>query len=108
MGKKITLKTGKTIRLEWNYLVLQYIEEELGTLEKLEGEFIKNNEIKVFNVFAYAIIQSALDEEVTLKQAIRMIEFEDMDTIAEFVTEELERTQKEADRKNQMAQNAKK
>lgn len=104
MDNKITLKTGQVIKLEWNYLVLQTIEQEVGSLNNLTNEYIENNEIKVFNIFAYAVIQAGMDEEITLRQAIRLIEFGDMEKIAKFVEKELMKAEKVAEVKNSTAQ----
>lgn len=104
MENKITLKTGQVVKLDWNYLVLQTIEEEVGSLKKLNKKYIKDNEIKVFNIFAYAIIQAAMDEEITLKQAIRMVEFKDMEKIAKFVENELLKAETDTEGKNLKAQ----
>lgn len=104
MDNKITLKTGEVIKLEWNYLVLQTIEEQVGSLKKLNKKYIENNEIKVFNIFAYAVIQASMDDEITLRQAIRLVEFDDMEKIAKFVENELLKSEKATEGKNLKAQ----
>lgn len=101
---KITLKNGVNARLEWNYLVLQYIEEELGGITKLNKKFLKDNEVKTMNTFVYALVQANMDEELTYKQAIRLVKVEDIPEIFDFVQEEIEKANKVVESKNFIAQ----
>lgn len=96
---KIILKNGETVRLDWNMLVLQLVEEELGSIDKLTEEFLDNNQMKTFNVFTYALLQANLDEELTFKQAVRLVKFEDMEIIGQFVSDEIEKSNKVAEAK---------
>lgn len=105
---RITLKNGVNVRLEWNYLVLQYIEEEFGGTTKLNEEYINDNQVKTMNTFVYGLLQANMDEELTFKQAVRLVKPEDMPKIFEFVKKEIEKSNKVVESKNYIAQQANK
>lgn len=104
---QITLKNSDNVRLEWNMLVMQYVEEQIGGINKLTKKYMKNNEIKVMNIFTYALLQANYDEELTYRQAIELVKFDDMEDISNFVNSELEKSDKAAQSKKAQAQKSK-
>lgn len=89
----ITLKNDTNIKLEWNYLVLEYLEEREGSLEGLQERINTLHEveqIKLCNSFVYAIIQANVDDVLTYKQAIRLVNPSDYQKIFKFISAQLE------------------
>lgn len=89
---KITLKNGKTIRLNWSSLIFEKLEEYKGGLDKLkEDSENPNMKIKVINYMVYAIVSSNYPEELTLNQAVSLVEPLDIVKIMDFVDENLDK-----------------
>lgn len=89
----ITLKNNTNIKLEWNYLVLEYLEEREGSLEGLQeriNTLQEIDQIKLCNSFVYAIIQANVDDVLTYKQAIRLVNPSDYQKIFKFISAQLE------------------
>lgn len=89
----ITLKDGTNIRLEWNYLVLEYLEEREGSIDALEGrikDFRNTEQMRIANSFVYATIQANHDEVLTYKQAVRLVKMTDYPKIFKFIEKQLE------------------
>lgn len=97
MSNIITLKTGVNLRLEWNFLVLEYLEEREGSLNALEKRInaMKSNkttgQLKLVNSFIYAVIQANHEEVLTYKQTIKLVDPNDYDKIFRFIVSELEK-----------------
>ncbi len=89
----LTLKNGENIKLEWNYLVLEYLEEREGSIESLEDrikDFKSTEQMRITNSFVYAVIQANYDDLLTYKQAIRLIKMDDYPKVFRFIQKQLE------------------
>lgn len=87
---QITLKNGKNIDLEITPLLLEYIEEYEGGIEQLQKDIDSNDKAMLaVNHILYSVICSNYDEPLTYRQAIRLIQIDDMDKIADFVVASL-------------------
>ncbi len=89
---EIELKNGEKITLEVTSLFLEYIEDYEGGIEQLkkdaQGEKDKNGYTKKMyatNQLLYAIVASNYDEPLTYRQAVRLVKLEDIETIVEFL-----------------------
>lgn len=93
----ITLKNGKNIELEWNFLVLEYLEEytnEKGKGLKYFKEDIEKKQyaMKIFNFFIFALIRACYDEVLTYRQAVSLVNINDQDKIINFLKENVSKT----------------
>ncbi len=103
----IKLKNGKKIELEYNYLVMQYLdeykggEENGGGLKELKKDIQnKKNLIAIQGIFIYASVRSAVEEPLTYQEALRLIDINDLTKINDFYNKEFEK-QNEFQKKNQ-------
>lgn len=95
---EIELKTGKKMKLEVSSLLLEYLEDYEGGLEQLkkdaEGQKDKNGYTKTMyatNQILYAVIASNSEEELTYRQAVKLVKLEDIEKIVNFVIEEVDK-----------------
>lgn len=89
----LQLKSGQAIKLEWNYLVLEYLEEREGSMELLQEKVNQTNDlekVRLSNSFIYAVIQANVDDVMTYKQAIRSVKPEDYPRVFAFIQMQLE------------------
>lgn len=89
----LTLKNGTNIKLEWNYLVLEYLEEREGSIELLQdriNELNTRSQVRLSNSFVYAVIQANHDDVLTYKQAIRLVNPNDYAKVFNFIKMQLE------------------
>lgn len=89
----LTLKNTTNIKLEWSYLVLEYLEEREGSLDALQKQvnsMDKVGQIRLCNSFVYAVIQACVDDVLTYKQAIRLVRPEDYPKIFGYIQKQLE------------------
>ena len=87
---QITLKNGEDIELEITPLLLEYIEEYEGGIEQLQKDTKSNDRsMLAVNHILYSVICSNYDEPLTYRQAIRLIQINDMYKIADFVVASL-------------------
>ena len=84
---KVNLKDGKTITLEWNALIFEYLEEYEGGLEQLKEDAKEgsNKSHYACNHMVYSVIAANLDEPVTYRQAIALVNLEDIKNILDFI-----------------------
>lgn len=89
---EIELKNGEKLILEVTPLLLEYIEDYEGGLEKLkkdaQGGKDKNGYTRrmyATNHILYAMIASNYDEPLTYRQAVRLVKLEDVENIVNFV-----------------------
>ncbi len=94
----ITLKNGKKIELEYNFLVMQYLdeykggEENGGGINQLKKDMQhKKNMIAIQGIFLYASVRAALDEPLTYQEAIKLVNMNDLPKINEFYNKEFEK-----------------
>lgn len=85
---QLKLKNGKVVHLQWNWLVIERLESTVGDLKQLTKKNIaKRGEAKMLGDMAFAVVQANLDEEITRDDLVKLIQFEDMKKIGEFVKE---------------------
>lgn len=88
---EIVLKNGETVILEISSLILEYLEDYKGGIEKLEkdasGQKDENGYTKktyALNYLIYALLASNYDKPLTYRQAIKLINIEDIPKILNF------------------------
>lgn len=90
----LTLKNGTNIKLEWNYLVLEYLEEREGSIELLQdriNELNTRSQVRLSNSFVYAVIQANHDDVLTYKQAIRLVNPNDYAKVFNFIKKHIKK-----------------
>lgn len=81
----ITLKNGVKIELEWSFLVMQYLEEYEGGLRALKEDMRRREHLmKIQNIFLYAAVRANYDPVLSYNDAIKLIDFKDVDPINKF------------------------
>lgn len=104
----LKLKNGTQIKLAWNYLVIEELENREGSLSEIQKKINSKQElasVRLANSFVYAVIQAALDDEVlTYKQTIRLVNPSDYAKILNFIEQKLKEQdsfkQKKTSKKN--------
>lgn len=111
----ITLKNNKKLDLKWSFLVLEYLEEYStdegsGIVQIRKDISKKKNQLKIYNFFTYAIIRANLDEPLTYREAVSLVEFKDYQKIVKFIENNLHELEefKKKDRKYTQVQKKKK
>ncbi len=88
----IILKNGKKIDLKYNFLFLEYLEEYPGGFKELKKDMdTKHNLMKLHNHLLYSILRCNMDEVLTYREAISLIQTKDMERIINFVSEEIKK-----------------
>lgn len=89
---EIELKTGEKLILEVTPLILEYIGDYEGGIEKLlkdaQGQKDANGYTRTMyatNQLLYTIIASNYDMHLTYRQAVRLVKLEDIARIIEFI-----------------------
>lgn len=90
----ITLKNNKKLDLKWSFLVLEYLEEYStdegsGIVQIRKDISKKKNQLKIYNFFTYAIIRANIDEPLTYREAVNLVEFKDYQKIVKFIENNL-------------------
>lgn len=87
---EILFKTGKKLNLDWNPLVLEYLEDYDGGLEQLKND-LESKEIpfRVFNFIIYCFISAVYPEEIGYREAISLVEPNDYEKIVNFAIEKI-------------------
>jgi len=90
----ITLKNNKKLDLKWSFLVLEYLEEYStdegsGIVQIRKDISKKKNQLKIYNFFTYAIIRANIDEPLTYREAVSLVEFKDYQKIVKFIENNL-------------------
>jgi len=90
----ITLKNNKKLDLKWSFLVLEYLEEYStdegsGIVQIRKDISRKKNQLKIYNFFTYAIIRANIDEPLTYREAVSLVEFKDYQKIVKFIENNL-------------------
>lgn len=88
----IELKNGIQIKLDWNFLVMEYLEEYEGGLKQLKADIDRKvNQMKLMNQFLYAIVCANYDEVLTRRQAVSLVKMNDLDKIRVFIENNLKK-----------------
>ena len=86
MDNILKLKNGVNIKLEWNFLVLEYLEDYPGGLKGIEKDMKTHmHEVRVSNYFCYAVISANYDKKVTYEEAIKLIDLKALKRILKFI-----------------------
>ena len=89
---EIVLKNGEKLKLELSGITLEYLEEYPGGVEQLKKD--KNGEVDsagntrrmcAVNQMIYAIVASNYDKPLTYRQAVRLVDVKDYDSICEWI-----------------------
>lgn len=97
---EIELKTGEKLILEVTPLILEYIGDYQGGIEKLlkdaQGQKDENGYARTMyatNQLLYAIVASNYDMPLTYRQAVRLVKLEDIARIIEFMNKNIPQLQ---------------
>ena len=109
----LTLKNNKKIDLKWNFLVLEYLEEYSteegsGIVQIRKDISKKQNQLKIYNFFTYAIIRANIDDPLTYKEAVSLVEFKDYQKIVKFIENNLNELEEFKKKDRNFTQNHKK
>lgn len=85
---EIVLRNGEKINLDWNPIVLEYLEEYEGGLEQLKKDVEnKNCRFRTFNFIIYCVISAIYPEELTYREAVSLVDINDLDKIVVFIVQ---------------------
>ncbi len=85
---EITLRNGEKINLDWNPLVLEYLEDYEGGIEQLKID-VQDEKLRfrTFNFILYCVVSVAYSEELTYKEAVSLVNINDIEKITTFIVE---------------------
>lgn len=87
---EIVLRNGEKINLDWNPIVLEYLEEYEGGIEQLKKDVEnKNYRFRAFNFTTYCLISAVYPKELTYKDAISLVNINDLDRIVVFIVQNI-------------------
>lgn len=85
---EIVLKNGEKIKLDWNPIILEYLEEYEGGLEQLKKDIeSKECRFRTFNFMIYCLISSIYPKELGYREAISLVDVNDYDRIVVFIVQ---------------------
>lgn len=85
---EIVLRNGEKIQLDWNPIVLEYLEEYDGGLEQLKKDVEnKNCRFRTFNYIVYCVISATYPEELSYREAVSLVDINDLDKIVTFIVQ---------------------
>ena len=85
---EITLRNGEVINLDWNPLILEYLEDYEGGIEQLKIDIQnKKQNFRTFNFMLYCVVSVAYPEELTYKEAVSLVDINDIERITTFIVE---------------------
>lgn len=85
---EITLRNGEKINLDWSPLVLEYLEDYEGGIEQLQEDVQDEKyRFRTFNFILYCVVSVAYSEELTYKEAVSLVDINDIDRIITFIVE---------------------
>ena len=83
---ELTLRNGERITLDWNPIVLEYLEDYEGGIEQLKKD--TENEkcrFRAFNFIIYCIISAVYPKELGYAEAVSLVDINDLDRIITFI-----------------------
>lgn len=87
---EITFKTGEKLKLDWNPLVLEYLEDYDGGLEQLRIDLEKKETpFRVFNFIIYCFISAVYPDEIGYRETISLVDPNDYEKIVNFTIEQI-------------------
>lgn len=85
---EIVLKNGEKIKLDWNPIILEYLEEYEGGLEQLKKDIeSKECRFRTFNFMIYCLISAIYPKELGYREAISLVDVNDYDRIVVFIVQ---------------------
>ena len=82
----LKLKNGDNIKLEWSFLVLEYLEDYPGGMEMLKKDMSsKQHQVRISNYFCYAVINANYEKKVTYEEAVKLIDLKGLQKILRFI-----------------------
>lgn len=85
---EIILKNGEKIKLEWNPIVYEYLEEYEGGIENLKNDLeLNNNYYLVMNFIIYCMFQASYSKEISYREAISLVDVKDYEKIVNYILE---------------------
>lgn len=83
---EIILRNGEKIKLDWNPIILEYLEEYDGGIEQLKKDVEdKNCGFRTFNFIVYCCISAVYPEELSYREAVSLVDINDLDRIVAFI-----------------------
>ncbi len=93
---EIVLRNGEKINLDWNPIFLEYLEEYDGGIEQLKKDIEdKNYRFRVFNSILYSLISASYPTQLTYKEAISLVDINDIEKITDFILENATKTKED-------------
>lgn len=97
---QITLKNGETIKLAWNWLVVERLEQEVGSLNNLNKKNVKQRgEARTMGDAVYAVVQANYSKEMPRNELLSLINYEDIERIGLFIEKNNQKDADSVDRK---------
>lgn len=98
---EITLRNGETITLDWNPMILEYLEEYDGGIEQLKKDIKSMNcKFRAFNSILYSVINAAYPTDLTYKEAVSLVDINDLEKIVNFLLKNINKNKKETKMSN--------
>lgn len=90
---EIVLKNGEKITLDWNPIVLEYLEDYEGGIEQLREDIDKtDSRFRVFNFIIYCLISAVYPKDLGYREAVSLVSPNDLDKIIEFIIKNISKT----------------
>ena len=97
---QITLKNGETIKLHWNWLVIERLEDQIGDINNFNEKRIKKRgSSRLMGDAVYAVIQANYDRELPRNELLKLVNYEDIEKIGEFIAKNNKTDKNSVDRK---------
>ena len=88
---EITLRNGEKIQLDWNLIVIEYLEDYENGINQIYEDLINRSEtFKTLNFIVYAFIAAVYPIEISYREAISLVNPNDLSRIIDFATEKME------------------
>ncbi len=83
---EIILKNGEKIKLEWNAIVYEYLEEYEGGIDNLKIDLeLNKNYYLVMNFIIYCMFQASYYKEISYREAISLVDVKDYKKIVDYI-----------------------
>lgn len=82
---EITLRNGEKLTLDWNPIVLEYLEDYDGGIKKLQEDIgDEQHRFRTFNFIIYCIVSANYPHELEYREAISLVKIDDLDKIIQW------------------------
>lgn len=93
---ELILRTGESITLDWNMIVLEYLEEYNGGIGQLRKDINnKNKRFRTFNFIIYCVMLASTKEELSYEDAISLVNINDYGKIIDFIIKNMSQIKKD-------------